>query len=76
MAVCQIVGQWISDGRAQWHAMGFRAHGRPKLCENTSQDTTSGAGGPSGAAGGGAVVVFVVRFRVALAGHVLEGPYG
>eukprot|EP00972_Heterocapsa_arctica_P008271 1210356-Heterocapsa_arctica.AAC.1 len=32
--------------------------------------TTPGAGGPWGAAGGGAVVFFVVRFRLALAGHV------
>eukprot|EP00972_Heterocapsa_arctica_P040013 5894198-Heterocapsa_arctica.AAC.1 len=41
---------------------GFRAHGRRKRCENTTEATTPGASGPWGAAGGGAVVVFCCVF--------------
>eukprot|EP00972_Heterocapsa_arctica_P022161 3260763-Heterocapsa_arctica.AAC.1 len=37
---------------------GFRAHGRPKRCENKAKTTTLRAGGPWGAAGGGAVVFY------------------
>eukprot|EP00972_Heterocapsa_arctica_P084305 12419763-Heterocapsa_arctica.AAC.1 len=42
--------------------MGFRAHGRPKRCENTTHTTNPGAGVPWGAAGGGAVVFLCVVF--------------
>ena len=52
--------------------MRFPPHGRPKRCENALQNSQGALRAPPGAHGGPLGLWVLLRFRLALAGHVME----